>query len=291
MLVLRSKTPPDQIICRDGRLTRLLGRPGIRVAKSEQLGLFDGGVRNPGSKGGKFHLTESGKVRYGEAAAAHPSPGALGDHVAKPPFKLDPPEIGQTKSGKPIPHPHDTQARYGSGTYSANDEARFGRYSESDHADAATVHGIYAQHHRRHANTASGDHHEGLARVHEAARDSHLSAELGKRGEAHAAKLPAGVRDFVSRHVRGLHDLHDRNLFSPKRLGPRYEAEAHLNAHVAERASEHGKHLDEFRRHAPANGVDAEAVIHHLGGGKPLPDTTPSPEAKKWLDDFARSKG
>lgn len=39
--------------------------------------------------------------------------------------------------------------------------------------------------------------------------------------------------------------------------------------------------INEFRKRAPSNNVDAEKVISELGG---LPDLTPSKEAKAWLD-------
>src|SRR5690606_8209696 len=60
--------------------------------------------------------------------------------------------------------------------------------------------------------------------------------------------------------------------------GGRYEADALTNR--AKDIDVAMKIINEFRRHAPDNGVDAEKVLSELGG---LPDLAPSPQAERWL--------
>lgn len=69
--------------------------------------------------------------------------------------------------------------------------------------------------------------------------------------------------------------------------GGRYEADALTNR--AKDIDAAMKIINEFRRHAPDNGVDAEKVLSELGG---LPDLAPSPQAERWLkrDSSAESK-
>jgi len=62
----------------------------------------------------------------------------------------------------------------------------------------------------------------------------------------------------------------------------RYEAEALINR-AADVEYAHKK-VKRFRDLAAEKGVDAEAVIAHLGG---IADLTLSPKAEKWLSDEA----
>lgn len=55
----------------------------------------------------KSRNTGGGAGKPGERSAAPD----LGEHTARKPFQLDPPELGRTRSGKAIPHPDDPRAQ------------------------------------------------------------------------------------------------------------------------------------------------------------------------------------
>lgn len=64
--------------------------------------------------------------------------------------------------------------------------------------------------------------------------------------------------------------------------GGRYEADVLTNR--ADDVAWAKQRLAHFRKFAPRNGVDAEAVLAGLGG---VPDLTPSPAAADWLPNSA----
>lgn len=188
MLGLRSRIDPRTIVSEAGRLIRRLGRPGIPVlSKAEQLGLFGRKpVQNPGSRGGSYHLDEKGHVRYGAQRVACPKcfgqadicpscegrgsvsregfheharsavEGRLGEHAPHAPFTLQPPELGQTRSGKAIPHVDDPRAANPeTGQYDPRRGPHFHNFTAADHTDARRVHAIYGQHHARSSGNAA----------------------------------------------------------------------------------------------------------------------------------------
>ncbi len=138
----------------------------LRVLKAQQIGFnfAPRKVQNPGSRGGSFRTSESGNILYGDGPA-------LGEHAARPPFKLSPPELGQTRSGKPIPHPEDPGA-HDAGKYTVARSKRFEGWTNADHADASKVHGVYEKHHNGKAGDAA---HQALAEKHRHARELHAA--------------------------------------------------------------------------------------------------------------------
>ncbi|CAB3730479.1 hypothetical protein LMG22037_05535 [Paraburkholderia phenoliruptrix] len=98
-------------------------------------------------------------------------------------------------------------------------------------------------------------------------------------------KVPENVRSAVSFALNRLAEIREginRAADLERRVGQagRYQADAFLNRRreiESARAT-----LAEFRKVAPANGVDPDALIRFLGGE---PDMTPSPEAQAWLED------
>jgi len=112
-------------------------------------------VQSPGSHGGTYYRDEKGHVRYG----VQKNTG----------FKLNPPEVGETKSGKPVPHPDDPNARGHAGNAYHWSGSAFRGWSREDHADAARVHREYVEHHRKRNNHDIAAKHAAAARAHEAA--------------------------------------------------------------------------------------------------------------------------
>lgn len=103
--------------------------------------------------------------------------------------------------------------------------------------------------------------------------------------EATHDNVPDRVRSAVSFALSRLVEISEgisRAADLERRFGQagRYQADAFLNRSrdiESARAT-----LAEFRRLAPANGVDPDALIRRFGGE---PDLTPSAEAQAWLDD------
>lgn len=98
-------------------------------------------------------------------------------------------------------------------------------------------------------------------------------------------QVPENVRRAVAFALGRLTEIHEgvaRAADLEKRVGQagRYQADAFTNRR-RDIQSAHAT-LAEFRKHAPAHGVEPEAFLAHLGGE---PDLTPSPEAQAWLDD------
>lgn len=100
---------------------------------------------------------------------------------------------------------------------------------------------------------------------------------------AAAASVPPAVRARVERARSTLLDYHDQ-LHNTRAAGERFGSPGRYEAEAAEawaeRVASAEAVLAEFRRVAPANGIDPEAFLATLGG---LPDTSLSAEAQDWL--------
>lgn len=181
--------------------SKLKGRLGLKQPmRKSQLGLFGprAGVQAPGSRGGKYYVTDGGKVMYGtaptpdhkeygsqdqaEAAVAHRGASAS-KHGST--FRLAPPELGETRSGKPVPHPDDDNAYHAFGgqvpTKRQIKSGAFKGWDAADHGDAGEMHDKYA----RYFAQRGRDH---LAASHESAGDEHRRAV---KVMAHAEEMRA----------------------------------------------------------------------------------------------------
>lgn len=280
---------------------------GLRLfLKAAQMALFSRrAVMEPGKHGGSFYRNPGGDVRYGQRGAdlSHLHTGARRPNASA--FRLDPPEIGETKSGKPVPHPDDPNAHLEGKGYHHGAKA-FRDWSPKDHRDAEAVHREYVEHHEKRAGQARDDqaeHHTELAKRHAAAADRHreggsmmkavlfLKADqlgfrfqgpgsrggryyyddkggvrYGERPVPHSSNLPERVKIAVKHAVDALNDVHT-GLEGARRLGGggRYEAEAWDSQKFEETIARAMRTIEIFREHAPKNGIDAEAVLKELG--------------------------
>jgi len=248
-----------------------------------QLSLFAnagrGAVQHPGSRGGQYHVDEHGAVRYGDAqsggyrtsdqaaAAAH----HRGEVSSR--FTLDPPEVGETRSGKAIPHHEDPNAYHATGEHKAS---AFKGWSTEDHRDAAEAHDKYARYFAARGRTELADGH-GRASKHHA-----QTAEPANAVPEHV-KLPPPLKEHVQRHLDGLHHHakaleHGRQTDRQFGGGGRYEHDVWYNNGVEAAVEGHHKALAEFHHHAPKNGVDADKVLRELGG---VPEVKLSAQAEQ----------
>jgi hypothetical protein len=129
--------------------------------------------------------------------------------------------------------------------------------------------------------TAGGD----ATAVDVVARARRSADEFATESKKMLQKIPENVRAAVQFALTRLSEIRDGVSYAAdleRRVGQigRYQADALLNRRGdIDRAQ---ATVAEFRKHAPAHGVDADAVLALLGGE---PDLTPSRDAQAWLDN------
>lgn len=278
------------------RLTR-----GGRIVKAtgEQLGLFGGmgetrkPVKEPGKRGGKWYTTDRGEIRYGQkpAPTAEPTVAPIVQRsaaqvraevdelrrkgltaqqlaaelnsrtatMAAETRQLERALFGQ--AAKPTPGPTAPVAASERGavpvlSLPGGEGVEMRIYQHGD--------GYSVTLHDRDAGTNTGEH-----------RLFHGADALDKAKEYARAIATDSLKRTVPRHIHeaiaGLREMQDILQKHRETMGRRYEADAYDNLKMHQEIARYEAHIANFRKHAPAHGIEEPNLALSLMGYRGTP--------------------